>query len=91
MNEKLPIVQPDIKLSTTSGDELQDFDDFMSETLQRMKIEQPELTSSMDEYIQGTAIDSADALKMTEVMVMTYRMLEAQAEADAQKESQEQL
>jgi hypothetical protein len=91
MNEKLPIVQPDIKLSTTSGDELQDFDDFMSETLQRMKIEQPELTSSMDEYIQGTAIDSADALKMTEVMVMTYRMLEAQAEADAQKESQERL
>lgn len=55
-----------------------------------MRVEQPELVSSMNEYIQGMADDSIDALKMTEVMVMTYRMLEAQAEADAKSHTQEQ-
>jgi len=91
MNEKLTIVQPDIKLSTTPEGELQDPDDLIGETLQRMQVEQPKLTSSMNIYIQGMAKDSVDALRLTDVMVMTYRMLEAQAEADAQKDSQEQL
>lgn len=89
MNEKLPIVQPDIKLSTTPEGQLQDPDDLIAETLRRMRIEQPELTSSMDEFIQGMATDSVDAQKLTEVMAMTYRMLEAQVEVDARKDSQE--
>lgn len=89
MSEKLPIVQPGIKLSTRPEGELQDLDDFMEEILQRMRVEQPELVSSMNEYIQGMADDSIDAQKMTDVMVMTYRMLEAQAEADTEDPSQE--
>ena len=87
MNEKLPIVQHDIKLSTTPEGQLQDFDDFIEKTLQRMRDEQPDLTSSMNAFISGRATDPVDALKLTEVMVITYRMLEAQAEADAQKDS----
>lgn len=82
MNEKLPVVQPDINLSMISENQPQPYEDLIEKTLESMKAEQPALISSMDEFIQGMAANPVEAQKMTEVMVMTYRMLEAQLEDD---------
>jgi hypothetical protein len=59
-----------------------DRDDLVQETYWRMLVQQPELTNQMAVYIQDIARDDTEKIRMTEAMSLTYRMLEAQAEAN---------
>lgn len=86
MSEKLPIVKSNMDLPVMPEVQPQDYIDTIAETLDRMKAEQPELISHMESFIQGAAVDSADAARMIDAMVMTYRMLQVQAEVGMKEE-----
>jgi len=89
MNEKLPIVEPGVPFTSTPEEKLQDPYEYFDGVYKRLEVEQPELVKSLDTYIQGCARDDIEAQQMRDTMVITYRHLEAQAEADALKDSQE--
>jgi hypothetical protein len=52
-------------------------------TYWRMVNKQPVLTDQMANYIQQSDRDDTEQIHMMEAIVLTYRLLEAQAEADA--------
>jgi len=55
----------------------------INEAYWRMANEQPVLIDQMADYIQQSGRDDTEKTRMMEAMVLTYRLLEAQAEADA--------
>ena len=77
----LPIVGEGVQNALVG--EFKASDNLIQETYQRMVDEQPVLTGQMANYIQQSGRDDTEQIRMMEVMVLTYRLLEAQAEADA--------
>jgi len=65
------------------GGEFVDNPDFINDTYWRMAAEQTPLTGQIASYIEAAARDPQEAMRMKEVLVFTYRLLEAQAQADA--------
>ena len=69
------------------GGEFVDNSDFIADTYWRMTTEQTPLTNQIANYIGFSARDPQEAQRMKEVLVLTYRSLESQAQADAMVES----
>ncbi len=59
----------------------------VSDTYWRMVAEQSVLTNTMGAYVETMARDTEEAIRMKEVLVLTYRALESQAQADAMSAS----
>ena len=98
INEKDPFNQiekdfkpdlPQVSKETVDsiGGEFVDDPNFISDTYWRMTSEQTPLTGQIANYIGVAARDPQEALRMKEVLVLTYRALESQAQADAMNAS----
>lgn len=77
---KLPMV--DGKVIHALGAELRENPDYIDETYSRLETEQPALIRALGAFIEAGARDSYEEKQLKEVLVLTYRMLEAQAKAD---------
>lgn len=76
----LPTVHQET-VSALTG-ELEDQADLISSIYLRLMADQPALTEQMSYYIQGRAKTLSEVKGMAEVFVLTYRLLESQADAD---------
>ena len=81
----LPKVTPDV-ISSVGGEFVND-PNFVGETFWRLVAEQSTLTEQVSRYVQQFARDEAEAWRMKELFVLTYRILESQAQADALDET----
>lgn len=76
----LPKVTPDTVNALSR--EFADRPNLLSDVYGRLLSEQFPLTDQVAKYIVDRAVDPTEATKMTEVFALTYRLLEAQKEAD---------
>ena len=81
----LPQVTPDT-ISSVGGEFVND-PNFIEETFWRLTTEQSTLTNQVARYVSQFARDDMEAWRMKELFVLTYRMLESQAQADNLNES----
>ena len=80
----LPEVGPEI--GNAIEGEFGDNPNLISDTYQRLLKEQPELTSRIAEFVEKRARTPEEAQFMAEIYVLTYRMLESQADAQGLSE-----
>jgi len=76
----LPVVRQETR-SALIG-EFQDNPNLVSETYQRLLTDQPALTQQIAGYVTERAETPDEARGMLETFVLTYRLLESQADAD---------
>jgi hypothetical protein len=76
----LPIVRQETR-SALIG-EFHDNPDLISDTYQRLLTDQPALTQQIVGYVTERAENIDEARHMLETFVLTYRMLESQADAE---------
>jgi len=81
---KLPHVSQDT-LGAPQGEFIEN-PNFIIDTYQRIRREQPELTGRVYDYIHQRATDYEDIKKMVETFVITYYLLETQVDADIMNE-----
>ena len=65
------------------GGELGENPDKITEDFWRLATEQTVMSEQMSNYVASAARDSVEAQRMKEAYVLTYRMLESQAQADS--------
>lgn len=76
----LPVVRQETR-SALIG-EFQDNPNLISDTYQRLLTEQPALTQQIAGYVTERATNPDEARNMLETFVLTYRLLESQADAE---------
>lgn len=85
IEEGLKPALPQVTIETMDsiGGEYGENLNLISDTYWRMVTEQIPLTQAMAAYIEAVARDDEEAMHMKEVLALTYRALESQAQADA--------
>jgi ribosomal protein S17E len=76
----LPVVRQETRSALTG--EFQDNPNLISDTYQRLMEEQPALTEQIAGYVTERAKNQTEARGMLETFVLTYRLLESQADAE---------